>query len=73
MANLQSKWEAVRNKMPSKLKCDAENVITVKPKQKDYNDFVIFIFVIVIIIPNKLQLEIQTHGSGARSSKTLHC
>lgn len=73
MANLKSNWEAARNKMPSKLMCDAENVITVKPKQKDCNVFVIFIFVIVITIPNKLQIEIQTHGSGARSSKTLHC
>lgn len=36
--------------------CDVENVITVKPKQKDYNAFDIFIFVIFITIPNKLQL-----------------
>lgn len=73
MANLQSKWEAVRNKMPSKLMYDAENAATVKLKQKDYNVFVIFIFVIVINIPNRLLLQIQTHGSGTRSSKTFHC
>lgn len=36
--------------------CDAENVITVRPKQKDYNAYVIFIFVIVITIPDKLPL-----------------
>lgn len=67
MADLQSKWEAARNKMPSKLMYDAGNVATVKPKQKDYNVFVIFIFEIVINIPNKLLLQIQTHASGTRS------
>lgn len=51
----------------------AENVITVKPKHRDYYAFVIFMFVIVITIPYKLQLQIPTHGSGTRSSKTLHC
>lgn len=73
MANLQSKWETVRNKMPSKLMYGAENVITVKPKHRDYYAFVIFMFVILITVPYKLQLQIQTHGSGTRSSKTLHC
>lgn len=59
--------------MPSKLMYGAENVITMKPKHRDYYGFVIFMFVIVITIPYKLQLQIQTHGSGTRSSKTLHC